>query len=115
MWRHLDSFVLKLHIFDEMFTAQRITVPEVVRSNISTVHVNLLMNPTIFRISNLTNAFLRRDEGNTAIEAIDMKNKITKQIVTHPLSNEDVPTNNYVDKNAISTDDGDVYKIKGRY
>ena len=67
-------------MFDEMFTAKRITEPEVVHSNISTVDVNLLMNPTIFCISNLTNAFLWRDEGNTAIEAIDMKDKITKKM-----------------------------------
>ena len=29
--------------------------------------------------------------------------------MAHPLSNKDVPTNNYVDKNAISTDGGVVY------
>ena len=56
-------------------------------------------------IANLTNGYLRRHEGNTAIEAIDMNNHIIKN-VTDPLSNHDVATKNYVDKNAITTAGG---------
>ena len=45
--------------------------------------------------ANLTNTFLRRDGGNTAIRAIDMNSNIIKN-VAYPLSNQDVVTNNYI-------------------
>ena len=51
-------------------------------------------------IANLTNSFLRRDEGNTAIGAIDMNSHIIKN-VADPLSNLDVASKYYVDKNKI--------------
>ena len=51
-------------------------------------------------IANLTNSFLRRDGGNTAIGAIDMNSNIIKY-VSDPLSNQDVATKNYVDTNAL--------------
>ena len=60
---------------------------------------------TGINIANLTNSFLRRDGGNTAIGAIDMNNNIIKNI-SDPLSNQDVANKNYVDKNAISTAGG---------
>ena len=41
---------------------------------------------TEINIANLTNSFLRRDGGNTAIEAIDMNSHIIKN-VSDPLSN----------------------------
>ena len=44
---------------------------------------------TGINIANLTNSFLRRDEGNTAIGAIDMNSNIIKN-VADPLSNQDV-------------------------
>ena len=44
---------------------------------------------TGINIANLTNSFLRRYEGNTAIGAIDMNSHIIKN-VTVPLSNHDV-------------------------
>ena len=47
-------------------------------------------------IANLSNSFLRRDGGNTAIGAIDMNINIIKNI-SDPLSNQDVATKNYVD------------------
>ena len=50
---------------------------------------------TGINITNLTNTFLRRDEGNTAIGAIDMNSNIIKN-VSDPLSNQDVATKNYV-------------------
>ena len=50
---------------------------------------------TRINIENLRNSFLRRDEGNTAIGAIDMSNNIIKN-VSVPLSNQDVATKNYV-------------------
>ena len=56
-------------------------------------------------IENLANSFLRRDEGNTAIGAIDMNSNIIKN-VTDPLSNQDVATKNYVDTNAFITAGG---------
>ena len=57
-------------------------------------------------IANLTNSFLRRDGGNTAIEAIDMNSNFIKNI-SDPMSNQDVAFKNYVDKkNAITTADG---------
>ena len=40
-------------------------------------------------IGNLTNSFLRRDGGNTAIGAIDMNSNIIKNL-SDPLSNQDV-------------------------
>ena len=58
---------------------------------------------TGLNIANLTNSFLRRDEGNTAIEAIDMNSNIIKN-VSDLVSNQD-----YVDLNAITTDGGFVY------
>ena len=50
--------------------------------------------------ANLTNTFLRRDGGNTAIGAIDLNININKN-VSDPLSNQDVATKNYVDTNAF--------------
>ena len=47
-------------------------------------------------ITNLTNSFLRRDGGNTAMEAIDLNSNIIKN-VSDPVSNQDVAANNYVD------------------
>ena len=54
---------------------------------------------TGINIANLTNSFLRRDGGNTASGAIDMNNKINKN-VADPLIYQDVETKNYVDTNA---------------
>ena len=65
---------------------------------------------TGINMANLTNSFLRREGGNTAIGAIDMNNNITKNVADQ-LSNQDVATKNYVDKNAITTDGGLVYGI----
>ena len=56
-------------------------------------------------IANLTNCFLRRDGGNTAIETIDMNSNMIKN-VTDPLSNQDVAFKNYVDTNAFTTAGG---------
>ena len=60
---------------------------------------------TVINIVNLTNNFLRRDGGNTAIGAIDMNNHNIKN-VADPLSNEDVASKNYVDTDAITTAGG---------
>ena len=61
---------------------------------------------TGMNIANLTNSFLRRDEGNAAIGAIDMINNLIKN-VPDPVSNQDVVFKNYVDKkNAITTAGG---------
>ena len=58
---------------------------------------------TGINIANVTNSFLGRDGGNTAIGTIDMNRHIIKN-VTNSLSNQDVATKKYVDKNAITTD-----------
>ena len=63
---------------------------------------------TGINIANLTNSFLRRDGGNTAIGAIDMNSNIIDN-VADPLSNQDVATKNYIDKNAITSNGGVVY------
>ena len=63
---------------------------------------------TGINIANLTNSFLRRDEGNTAIEAIDTNSNIIKN-VSDPVSNQDVETKNYVDRNAFTRADGTVF------
>ena len=60
---------------------------------------------TGINIANLTNSFLRRDGGNTAIGAIDMNSNIIKN-VSDTLSNQDVATKNYVDTNAFTTAGG---------
>ena len=52
-------------------------------------------------IAHLTNSFLRRDGGNTAIGAIDINNNIIKN-VAGPLTYQDVATKNYVYINAIA-------------
>ena len=57
---------------------------------------------TVIYIANLTNTFLSRDGGNTAIGAIDMNSNIIKN-VADPLSNQDVVTNNYIHTYAFST------------
>ena len=48
---------------------------------------------TGINIANLTNSFLRRDGGNTAIGTIDMNSHIIKN-VSDPFSNQDVATKN---------------------
>ena len=60
---------------------------------------------TGINIANLTNGFLWRDGGNTAIGAIDMNSHIIKN-VAEPLSNQDVATKNYVYTNAFTTAGG---------
>ena len=60
---------------------------------------------TGINIAHLTNGFLRRGEGNTAIGAIDLNSNIFKN-VSDPVSNHDVATKNYVDKHAFTTAGG---------
>ena len=60
---------------------------------------------TGINIANLTNSFLRRVGGNTAIGTIDMNSNIIKN-VSDPLSNQDVATKNYVDTNAFTSAGG---------
>ena len=57
---------------------------------------------TGINIANLTNSFLRRDGGNTAIGAIDLNSNIIKNI-SDPVLNQDVAAKNYVDTNAFTT------------
>ena len=60
---------------------------------------------TGINIATLTNTFLRRDEGNTAIGAIDLNSNIIKN-VSDPVSNQDVANKNYVDTHAFTTAGG---------
>ena len=60
---------------------------------------------TEINITNLTNSCLRRDEGNTAIGAIDRNSHIITN-VSDPLSNQNVATKNYVDTNSFTTAGG---------
>ena len=60
---------------------------------------------TRINIANLTNTFLGRDGGNTAIEAIDMNSNIIKN-VADPLANQDVVTRNYIHTHAFSNAGG---------
>ena len=62
------------------------------RNGDRTVTVNTGIN-----IANLTNSFLRRDGGNTAIGTIEMNSHIIKN-VAYPLSNQYVASKNYVDR-----------------
>ena len=61
-------------------------------------------NDTVYtgiNVANFTNRCLRRDGGNTAVGALDMNIHIIKN-VADPLSNQDVTTKNFVNKNAIT-------------
>ena len=66
---------------------------------------------TGINIANLTNSFLRRDGGNTTMGAIVMNSHIIRSMAD-PLTNDDVETKNYVDKNAITTDGDCVWRYK---
>ena len=55
---------------------------------------------TGINVAYLTNSFLRRDGGNTAIGSIVMNNNIIKNMAD-PLSNQDVASKNYVNTNAL--------------
>ena len=55
--------------------------------------------------ANLTNSFLMRDGGNTAIGAIDMNSNIIKNVAV-PLSNQDLASKNYFGTNAFTTAHG---------
>ena len=59
---------------------------------------------TGINIANLTNSFLRRDGGNTAIGAFDLNSNIIKN-VSDPVWNQDVATKNYVDTHAFTNAD----------
>ena len=54
---------------------------------------------TGLNIANVTNTFLRRDGGNTALGSIDMNNNIIKNVVDL-LTYQDVATKNYVNTKA---------------
>ena len=56
---------------------------------------------TGINVANLTNSFLRRYGGNTAVGAIDVNSHIIKY-VADPLSNQDIAIKNYVGKNDIT-------------
>ena len=60
---------------------------------------------TGINIANLTNSFLRRDGGNTAIEAIEMNCHIIKNLADS-LSDQDVAMKNCVDTHAFTTAGG---------
>ena len=61
-------------------------------------------------IANLTNSFLRRDGGNTAIRAIELNINIIKN-VSDSVSNQDVATKKCVDTHAFTTAGGVVSVI----
>ena len=63
------------------------------------------IDSSLINIANLTNSFLRRDGGNTAIGAIDLNSNIIKNVLD-PVSNQDVATKNYVDTHAFTTAGG---------
>ena len=63
---------------------------------------------TEINIANLTNSFLKRDGGNTAIGAIDLNSNIIKNVLD-PESNQDVAIKNYVDTHAFTTAGGVMY------
>ena len=56
-------------------------------------------------IANLTNSFLRRDGGNTAIGAIDLNSNIIKNL-SDPVSNQHIATMYFVDTHAFTTAGG---------
>ena len=60
---------------------------------------------TGLNIANLTNSFLRRDGGNTAIGAVDLNSNIITNVLDQ-LSNQDVAPKNYLDTNAFTTAGG---------
>ena len=60
---------------------------------------------TGINIAKLTNSFLRRDGGNTAVGDIDLNSNIIQNILD-PVTNQDVATKNYVDTHAFTTASG---------